>query len=648
MNNYFAVNRFLLIGTLWLGVLVAQAQTPSSKAERLENLLEYSKIDTSKVLILNALYEEYLSSNPLKAKEYAETALKLSEQNNFQKGTILSSENIAKIYHTQGAYSQANEYYIRALSERLEINDRAGVAQSYNQLGNNQVLLEQYDRAIGYYLKSMEISREDKDVKGLATTYTNLGGAYYRKNNFERSVFFHREALALADSLEDWNIIAINLNRLGETYFRQDDYKEALRSYRQLLHLGKKMGDKVEIQKAYQGLSHVYAEQGDYKKAYEYYQFFVDVKESLFQEIQDKKEQFIQNTQSELDRAKKLEQLQKDKYRQQNIIIYAVSLAVVFLLIIIAILFRNNLLKQKVNRLLERQKREIERKNIKLEDQKRKIENISDSINRKNETLEATFNEIERKNKDITASINYAKRIQESMLPRTAKISEALPDHFILFKPRDIVSGDFYWFSQVDGKIILAAVDCTGHGVPGAIMSMLGDSYLNQIINTQGITEPDLVLTELHKSIGLALNQDETNNQDGMDVALCVIDHEKKILQFAGASRSIYLVQDGIARDIQSSKLPIGGFQKDRPRIFTRYEFDISIPTSFYIFSDGFQDQFGGPRGRKFAKSRLFKSLYANYQRPMAEQKELLNRTLIDWMGKNRQMDDILLIGVNV
>ena len=648
MKKSFLKYLFLFLYSLTISLLLnAQAQT-SSKADRLENLLRLSRVDTSRVTILNALFKEYALDKPFRAKKYAEQALDISEKNKYEEGIAISAENIGKFYHSQGEYQDAYKYFFQALSSKQKQGDQTGIALCNNQIGNTLIRMDRFDEAIQYYNQSVIINRRIDDFKGLTISLTNLGGAYYEKEYYDRSIDYHRQALNLADSLGDRGIIAINLTRLAETYFRMDENRDALSAYRQLLVMGQKDGDMEHILKAYQGISKIFAEEGDYKKAYENYQYYIKEKENEF--LDDK----IAYQRIEDQIRKKLEEETEDKnnanekLNQQRIINYAIGAATVFLLVIIVILFRNNVQKQKINRVLERKRNEIELKNNKLEEQTKKIEAQNESINRKNATLEATFKEIERKNKDITASINYAKRIQESMLPRTTKITQALPEHFILFRPRDIVSGDFYWFAKRDHKLILAAVDCTGHGVPGAIMSMLGDSYLNQIINTQGVTEPDIILTELHKSIGIALNQQETNNQDGMDIALCVIDHEERTLEFAGASRSLMIIQDGIYEDVHSSKLPIGGFQKDRPRIFAKHTFDISKPTWFYIFSDGFQDQFGGPKGRKFAKSRLFKSIYENYQKPLSEQKEILNRILVDWMGKNRQMDDILVIGVKL
>lgn len=646
---------FCLIATLVL--LFCQdtsAQTPS-KIKRLEDLLELSEIDSSRVKILNALTDEYLLVNPLKAQQYAEEALQLSQNSGYLPGQIKSTDNLARVYNSQKAYNKSIEYYQKAVNLKQQANDPIGMADNFNKIGNAYVLLGQTQVAINFYQRSLQINNAQLNQIGIATTHTNLGVAYYQESNYTTSIFHHIQALNIADSLRASNLLSINLNSLGKNYLRQREFSNALKCYRQLLHIGQSNTDRPTIEKAYQGLSQVYAEQGEYKKAYEYHQFYSSVREAMLIDKTKSIKQIATDTETQLiEKQLKLELVEQENERR-TIVNYFAATALMLLLVIIFILFRNRKLIRQKHRLLndqtqalELQKEEIETKRSELENQKRKIERQNRSIQRKNETLEATFKEIERKNKDITASINYAKRIQESMLPPKPQIKKCLPESFIFFQPRDIVSGDFYWFSEKNGKVVIAAVDCTGHGVPGAIMSMLGDSYLNQIINLQGITEPDVVLTELHKNIGIALNQQENNNQDGMDVALCVIDYEAKKLEYAGASRPLIIIQDEECQEIQSSRLPIGGFQKDRPREFNKTIIDIDKPTRFYVFSDGFQDQFGGRKGRKFAKSRLIKLLNEHHLEPMFKQEKILKRELNNWMGQNRQMDDILVIGVEI
>ncbi len=273
-------------------------------------------------------------------------------------------------------------------------------------------------------------------------------------------------------------------------------------------------------------------------------------------------------------------------------------------------------------------------------------------IERTAEVVEA-MEIIEEKNKHITGSINYAKRIQEAMLPQNDKIAEQLPESFVLFKPRDIVSGDFYWYAKQDGKIIITAVDCTGHGVPGAFVSMVGNSYLNQIVKANGITDADEILNRLHFNVRKALKQDVegTKNNDGMDMALCVIDKENKTVEFAGAKNPLIYLQNEELTLIKSDKHPIGGQQREDERRFTKHIIDVSQPTTFYLFSDGYQDQVGGRAGRKYMTKRFRKLLQHLHTKPMSVQKDKLDVELQEWMstGKDHeQIDDILVIGFKI
>ncbi len=285
--------------------------------------------------------------------------------------------------------------------------------------------------------------------------------------------------------------------------------------------------------------------------------------------------------------------------------------------------------------------RRLRKQNENLE---RIVKERTAQIQKKNEELNTKNVEIEEKNKNITSSINYAKRIQEAMLPMVDSIKNSLKNSFILFKPRDIVSGDFYWFAEKEGKTIITAVDCTGHGVPGAFMSMIGSEILTTIVNKK-IYDAGEILSLKNLYVRKALKQDATDNQDGMDMALCVIDKEKKQVFFSGAKNPLVYIQNGELLQIKGDKQSIGGYQ------FLKNGFKKHIisyaehETLFYIFSDGFQDQFGGPKQRKFMIKRLKKMLLDNHKKPMNVQKNILNNAVEEWMVSTEQTDDILLIG---
>ncbi len=264
--------------------------------------------------------------------------------------------------------------------------------------------------------------------------------------------------------------------------------------------------------------------------------------------------------------------------------------------------------------------------------------------------------EIAKKNEKILSSLRYAQRIQRALLPEMETIQEHLPDSFILFRPRDMVSGDFYWFETEGDNLLLAAVDCTGHGVPGAIMSMIGMEQLTEIVNIYSISEPDKILYLLHEGVKNILKQDTGNNiKDGMDLALVRINLVQQEMEFVGAKNPIVYIQPGPdgkpeLHYIKGDKFPIAGGYLDQERTFKAHKIDISVPTTFYLFSDGFQDQFGGKQNRKFMSTKFRDLLFSIHREPMALQRTILEHAIVKWMkeGGQEQIDDILVMGIRI
>lgn len=266
--------------------------------------------------------------------------------------------------------------------------------------------------------------------------------------------------------------------------------------------------------------------------------------------------------------------------------------------------------------------------------------------------LEASNNELERKNKHITDSIRYAQRIQDATLPDLEEIRRFLPDSFVLLKPQSMVSGDFYWFWHEAPYTLIAAVDCTGHGVPGAFMSMKGDAILNQIVAVEKIRQPDQVLSRMHTAIQQGLKQKATKNRDGMDAAMCLINENEKTITFAGAKNPLVYVQNDELHRIKGSRSAIGGYRQPELVNFERTTISYAQnPISFYIFSDGFQDQFGGEaESRKFGAKRFRQLLFDLHKKPMPEQEARLDELFEEWRtaGEEKQIDDVLVIGVRL
>ncbi|MDF1550146.1 MAG: SpoIIE family protein phosphatase [Bacteroidales bacterium] len=284
-----------------------------------------------------------------------------------------------------------------------------------------------------------------------------------------------------------------------------------------------------------------------------------------------------------------------------------------------------------------------------IKNQKAEIEEKNEELKQQNEEITTQRDMLSEHNKAINESILYAKRIQTAVLPQQSYVDEILPENFILFKPRDVVSGDFYWVKQINNYIVIAAADCTGHGVPGAIMSMLGMSFINEIVQKREITQTNYALNELRKHIKHALRQTGKKGEadDGMDMALCALDLKTKKLQYAGAYNPLYLIQDGELIEIKADRMPIGFYPNEKPS-FTNHEIQLKDGDIFYLFSDGYIDQFGGKHGFKFKTVNFQKLLLKNHQKPMIIQKELLEQELSTWMKGYDQTDDILVMGVRV
>jgi serine phosphatase RsbU (regulator of sigma subunit) len=302
---------------------------------------------------------------------------------------------------------------------------------------------------------------------------------------------------------------------------------------------------------------------------------------------------------------------------------------------------------------IRKQKEEVEDQKEEIESQRDEIEVQRDEVEAQRDQLELQHDVVVSQKNEIIESINYAQRIQSAMLPPATYFSELLHESFILYKPRDIVSGDFYWIKQVNQYIVLVAADCTGHGVPGAFMSMLGISYLNEIVQRREITQANQILNELRKQIKYSLRQQglPDESKDGIDMALCVMDLKSMKMQYAGANSPLYLINDVDGtpelKEIKADRMPLGYYQT-KDVSFVNHDIQLEMGDTFYMFSDGFIDQQGGKEGKKFLSKNFKNLLLENQDRNMHDQKEILEKTLSDWMGDISQIDDVLVIGVRV
>lgn len=256
--------------------------------------------------------------------------------------------------------------------------------------------------------------------------------------------------------------------------------------------------------------------------------------------------------------------------------------------------------------------------------------------------------ELEGSLKLINEQTKYAQAIQQSILPLKAEMRKVLPDHFVFFKPRDLVSGDFYFVTKIKGKVFIAAVDCTGHGVPGAFMSMIGYNMLLEAIELNHIFEPAKILDYLQERITYTLRQQQTDNRDGMDISICVIDRKNNTLEYAGAKHPLLLIEDGNLRKIEADRISIGGVLRKHDHMFQNHTFDISKISDFYMYTDGFRDQYGGKSFKRFMSNRFREILFNNHEKSPSDQRRILDSTFTEWCNGNEQTDDVLIIGVKL
>ena len=577
------------------------------------------KVGVSNILSnLGALYAN--QGDDVRALEFHLRSLKAAEESEDTLRIVTSMINIGVIYlNNPGTHDIALKYNLSALplSEKLGNNDAIGTV-SVN-LGEIYFRREVYDTALFYFEKSLNAFRKSNSGN-VPYTLTNIGKVYMKRGDFQKAIDFQQEGFKIAEQSNAKLEMTSTLLGMAGTYSDAGKIKSAVNTYDKARVLAEEIGAKNELRQAYEGLAANYLMMSDYVNAYRFQKLLTNIKDTLYIAANDKKIQSLQFN-YELDkREAQISLLTKDKELQEVIIKKQKFTQITFIIgFVIALLvtvqtYRNYRRKVKTNQLLAKQK-----------------------------------NEIEIQNKNLTVSINYAERIQTAMFPSNCVLSPVLFEYFILFKPLDIVSGDFYWFKKSKESIYIAAADCTGHGVPGAFMSVLGLSFLNELVNNADSLNSNEVLSKLRDHIIKTLNQKNNNKnaRDGMEMALFKLDLEKNILQFSGARRPLYLVRDQQLTELAGDKMPLGIYDDGR-KPFTSREIEFRKNDIVYLFSDGYVDQVGGPDKKTFKSKKFKETILNNCQLPMIKQKEVLEATLNEWKSDMNQIDDILVIGIKL
>ncbi len=628
-----------------------------------KSLHEFQKINFKKGIAIDLrnlgnIYDQL--GNTKAALDYFLRSLKIREEIGDKKGVAAVNAAIGLVYDKTDEKELALKYFENALNTYKELNNQIGIAKINYYLSNvlydkfshiQDTLITETDTIIVQdtvslieaeqnLLKALPVFEEIGDIRYIANMYEMLGLINMNKKNADKALDYLTKSLDIRKQIGNKFGIANTYKNLGNFYRVNNNGKKALEYYKKALGLAMEMEAKNILVELYYNIADILKEKGEYKNAYNYLAKYINLKDTLQNEDNTKKMtqlamqyEFDKKQRLQEEEQKRKDAIQQERLKQQEMITYFFVAGFVLMMILVFFIYKNYRNKQKSNRLLEE-------KNKMLQEQKDKIE---------------------AQNKDITDSIKYAQRIQRALLPPNEFFTEKLLDYFILFRPRDIVSGDFYWATEKHDKIILTAADCTGHGVPGAFMSMLGISYLNEIVNKYDPNsgEPmraSIILNQLRYAVKTSLKQtgDDDEAKDGMDMALIIIDKKTNVVQYAGAHNPLFIVRDGELIKYKADKMPVGIFIREKES-FTNHEIQVQKGDAVYMFSDGFVDQFGGEKGKKFMVARFRELILRIHDKPMAEQKAVFEYELDNWMnhidinGENyRQIDDILVIGFRV
>ena len=563
-----------------------------------------------------------------KALEYYHKSLRVKESNNDKEGVAGCFVNIAYLHLTQRDIDKSIEYNKKALKIREEINNQEGIASTLNNLGLNYKDKGDTAEAMACFIRSMKIREALGNNKKLASSFSNIASVYLKQMNYIKALEFYNKALEWEKKMEDKRGITLSLNNIGYIYNKMGDPSKALNYLLEAYRISNEIRNPRQIQLSAGNLVDAYKALKKHKDALYYYEIHTKIKDSLINgELANESTRMImkyefdkkQTTDSlKIAEERKINDL---KFKQEQTQRYYLYVGLILLIIFSIVIFNRFRSSQKQKLIIESQKILVE-----------------------------------EKHKEITDSINYAERIQRSLLASQQMLDENLGDYFVFFKPKDVVSGDFYWASSLkNNQFALITADSTGHGVPGAIMSILNIACLNEAVK-EGHTLPNEILNRTRKEVINVLKRDGSaeGGKDGMDCSLLVFNKENNLLQIAAANNPVWIVRASTSLsphneviEIKPDKMPVGKHEKQEIP-FTLHEIQLQKDDVIYTLTDGFPDQFGGERGKKFMSKNLRELLATNTHLPMHEQKQLLETTFTNWKKDVEQVDDVTVIGVRI
>lgn len=590
--------------------------------------------------------ENYMGNNAL-AMKYCTTAQRIFD-------AIKQADEKAALFKTMGSinldlrnYDKAKDFFLQSVSLAREHDDAATLSDAYIGMGQALRATQEYDDALNYFNRSLALyQRGDSKMSDLGTGYAyyHIAKTYVLQGHNEEALSLLDEVLGTAEQYSDILLRARSLLELGKAYYNLKELDQSFTYLNEAAQQARGLKGtyaNVILQECYLNLAKYYNQVGNLEEALVNFRRYSLEQERMYQEQASRQVaemQTVYEVDEKTSRIESLQQLSRIReleYDQRKLVNYVLISGILFLFGLGLVFYSKYRLKIQANRKLEKQKASINQ-------QRQKIEKQRDEIVLKSQLLEEN-------SRDIKASIEYARRIQMSLLPARNELKHLFPESLIFFQPKDIVSGDFYWLHETDDTVILSVLDCTGHGVPGAFMTVLANTILNQLALENKMTAPNVVLTLMDTHIREALRQQdaENPNNDGLDMAVCFINRRTLAMSYSGAQMPMYYFKQSELHQLNPDRYFIGGAYYPE-KCFTNQHLQLCSGDTFYLASDGFQDQFGGPKDKKFMRRRFKEMLTVLQSQNVAQQHQQIESIFYEWKGNQVQTDDVLVMGVRV
>ncbi|MGJ3234691.1 tetratricopeptide repeat protein [Marivirga sp.] len=672
---------------LFLFFILPYISFANEKIDSLQNVLKQDIEDSIRINIYKELLYNLSTSEPSQAIFYGQLGLDLAKKIEDDYSEIQLLNNLGIAYYGLGAYEKTLEYFLKVLELEKDLDNLPSLSRAMNNVGIIYDEIGRLDKSAFYYEESLKLKETFQDSLGISTTMSNLGLLYLKMDQPQKAIKYFRKCYSMDKKLSDVVGIYNSMHNIGiyhkdygdkdsavyyiekallavpkgekhydktyiikslaESYLEVKDYKNARKYFERAVNSANEVEALDVLKESYKGLSEIYEHIGQFEKSLKAFRRFKTLNDSIFnQDFNSKVSQLeknfeIQSKEKEiqlLTNKAEITNLQLVRRKNTNYFLIALGL----MLAIVAFISYNRFqIKNKSHKLLQQKNEEINLQKSEIKENRDEIEAQRDSILEQKQALEEASSEIMK-------SIWYAQHIQQAILPDLNKIQSVFHEFFMLYMPKSIVSGDFYWFTQKEDKTFFVLADCTGHGIPGAFMTVMANDLLNSIIIQQDVNDCARILHLLDEAVLNSLQYKGNSSSDGLDIALICIDAKTQELTFSGAGIDMIVFQKDEWSTYKGERFSIGGFKDATFKTPKNIKLELKEDTQLYIYTDGYVDQFGGKEDKKYMRKRLNLLLDEIKILPFEQQKSKLEKAIIDWKGDQEQTDDITFTGIRI